>query len=72
MSLLHGKILTAAAIQLGNSFIISRVDYCNSILAAAPSNQLDRIQSVINVAVRLIYGCGRFERVSDLIHDRLH
>ena len=63
---------TAAAIQLVNSFIISPVDYCNSILAAAPSNQLDRVQSVLNVAARHIYGRGRFERVSDLIRDRLH
>ena len=62
---------TAAAIQLVNSFIIWRVDYCNSILAAAPSNQLNRVQSVLNVAARLIYGRGRFERVSDLIRDRL-
>ena len=63
---------TATAIQLVNSFIISQVDYCNSILAAAPSNQLDRVQSVLTVAARLIYGRGRFERVCDLIRDRLH
>ena len=63
---------TAAAIQLVNSFIISRIDYCNSIFAATPSNQLDHVQSVLNVAARLIYGRERFERVSDLIRDRLH
>ena len=45
---------TSTAIQLVNSFIISRVDYCNSILAGAPKYQLDRLQSILNVAVRLI------------------
>ena len=39
-------------IQLNNSFVKSRVDYCNSILTVLPSYHLDRIQSVINLAFR--------------------
>ena len=45
---------TSTAIQLVNSFVISRVDYCNSLLAGLPKYQLDRIQYVRNVAARLI------------------
>ena len=54
------------------SFIISLVDYCNSLLAGAPSCLTDRVQSVLNAAARLIYGRGRYEHVTDLIRDRLH
>ena len=43
------------AIQLVNSFIVSRVDYCDSTLSGIPSYQLDRIPSLLNVAARLIY-----------------
>ena len=49
--------------QLVNSFVISRVDYCNSVLMGLPSYQLDRIQFVFNVAALLIYGRGRFDHV---------
>ena len=40
---------TTTAIQVVNSFIISRVDYCNSILAGIQKYQLDRLQSNLNV-----------------------
>ena len=63
---------TFTAIQLVNSLVISRVDYCNSLLAGPPKYQLDRIQSVLNVAARLIYGRGRYEHVTPLLRDRLH
>ena len=36
-----------------NSFVISRVDYCNSLLAGIPRYQLDRLQAVVNTAARL-------------------
>jgi len=36
-----------------NSFVIFRVDYCNSLLAGVPRYQLDRLQSVMNTAARL-------------------
>jgi len=38
-------IQTSTAVVLVNSFIISRVDYCNSLLAGLPICQLKRIQS---------------------------
>ena len=63
---------TFTAIQLVNSFVISRVEYCNSLLAGLPKYQLDRIQSVLNVAARLIFGWGRYENVTPLLRDRLH
>ena len=46
---------TMTAIQLVNSFIILRVDYCNSILAGIPKYQLDWLQSILHVAVRVIF-----------------
>jgi len=42
-----------------NSFVISRVDYCNSLLAGVPRYQLDRLQSVMNTAARLIIGAKK-------------
>ena len=55
-----------------NSFIISRVDYCNSLLSGEPACLTDRVQSVLNAAARLIYGRARYDHVTDLIRDRLH
>src|SRR6218665_2671017 len=48
-------IPTSAAVILINSFIVSKVDYCNNVLAGLQACQLDRIQSVLNSASRLIF-----------------
>jgi len=37
-----------------NSFVISRIDCCNSLLAGIPRYELDRLQSVLNTAARLL------------------
>ena len=47
---IHHVLPTSTAIQLGNSFIISWVACCNSILADIQKYQLDRLQSILNVA----------------------
>ena len=39
---------------LVNVFVVTRLDYCNSLLAGVPSCQLDRLQSVFNAAARLV------------------
>ena len=46
-----------AAKAVVNSFVISRVDYCNSLLAGAPRYQLDRLQSVLNTAALITRRC---------------
>ena len=33
-----------------SSFIMSKVDYCNAVLAGLPQRDLDRVQSVVNAA----------------------
>jgi len=55
-----------------NSFVISRVDYCNSLLAGAPRYLLDRLQSVLNSAARLLVGAKKYDHISHVLRDRLH
>jgi len=61
-----------AARTLVNSFIISRIDYCNSLLAGIPKYLLDRLQSVLNASAKLLCGCQKYDNVTPLIRDRLH
>jgi len=63
---------TEAAKTVVNSFVVSRIDCCNSLLAGAPQYQLDQFQAVMNTAARLIYGVGKFDQIQHLISDRLH
>jgi len=63
---------TEAAKTVVNSFVVSRIDYCNSLLAGAPQYQLDRLQAVMNTAARLIHRVGKFDRIQHLISDHLH
>ena len=61
-----------AAKSLLNAFVVSRLDYYNSLYTGLPRAQLDRIQSVFNGAARLIFGASRFSHVTPLLRDRLH
>ena len=55
-----------AAKSLVNAFLVSRLDYCNSLYANLPQAQLERIQSVFNGAARLISGASRLSHVAPL------
>ena len=50
---------TSVAIQLVNSLVISRIDYCNSLLFGLPAYQLHRVQQVLNAAARMTFGRRR-------------
>ena len=51
------------------AFILSRLDYCNSLLAGCPKYILDKLQKVQNHAARLIYKSPRSAHVSPLFQD---
>jgi len=55
-----------------NSFVISRIDYCNSLLAKSPQCSLRRLQRVMNAAARLVCRAGRKAHIAQLLRDRLH
>ena len=51
------------------SLVISRLDYGSATLAGLPACQLDRLQSVLNAAARLIHRSRKFDHVTPLLYD---
>lgn len=54
-------------IKLVRALILTRVDYCNSLLLRLPDSLLNCLQSVLNVSARLIYGNMWNEHVTPLL-----
>ena len=54
------------------SFVTSRVNYCNSLLASAPVYQTNQLQRGLNVTARLLFRLPRFDLDRVKIKDRLH
>ena len=53
------NIMSSATMQrLICAFVVSRLDYCNSVLAGLPAVTLKPLQRVMNAAVRLVAGLG--------------
>jgi len=46
------------------ALVLSRLDYCNSVLFGLPANLIQRLQSVQNAAARLIFRIGRSEHIT--------
>ena len=46
----------ASAQRLASAFILSRVDYCNSVLAGLPTSALAPLQRVLSAAARFVAG----------------
>ena len=65
------SIPTWTAVQLANSFVVSRVDHCNSLMAGLPTSQLERVQSVLICAARLIYCRKKNDHVTLVLRDKL-
>ena len=51
------------------SLVISRLNYCISVLFGVPKFQLRRLQNVQHAAARLIYGTSRYSSISPLLRD---
>ena len=60
-----------AAKQLVTSCVLSRLDYCNSLLIGAPNSVIQLMQKVQNTAARLILRAPRYQNCTPLL-QQLH
>ena len=59
-------------IALVNALVISRLDYCNSVLVGAYDIHLRQLQGVLNAAARLIARRRKFDSISSASDDVFH
>ena len=63
---LLGPDITA---RLVSAFVLSRLDYCNSILAGLPQSTTNSLQGVQNAAARLIKSLGPHDHITPALHQ---
>jgi len=56
-----------ALLTLIRALVISKIDYCCSILAGISGHLLSRLQSVLNAAARLIFSARKSEHITPLL-----
>ena len=66
---IHRSVSRESLIRLVVSLVLTRLDYCNAVLAGLPAYQLDRLQSAINAAARIIYRASRYDHGSSLLKE---
>ena len=64
ISSIRRLLTTEATATLVSAFILSRLDYCNSLLSGCPRSLILRLQKVQNNAARLILGISKREHIS--------
>jgi len=62
----------SAAKTLVHAVIISRLDYCNSVLIGVADVHLKRLQLVLNAAARLVIRKRKFDHITATLRDDLH
>ena len=66
---IHRSVSRESLIGLVVFLVLTQLDYCNAVLAGLPAFQLDRLQSAINAAARMIYLASRYDHVSSLLKE---
>ena len=54
------------------SRVLSRLDYCNTLLSGLPSCSLRHIKSVLNMAAHVIYQWRKYDPITITMCDKLH
>jgi hypothetical protein len=54
---------------LSQGLVMSKVDYCNSLLVGAPKQELKRLQSIQNMCERFVTGLKKYDHVSPTLRS---
>ena len=77
---IRGRLDFESAKTITQALILSKVDYCNSLLLRTASNQLDKLQYIQNMACQVVLKLKKYDRVTEpistlhwlCIHERIH
>ena len=64
ISLIRSRLDNTTTKILVQALCLSKMDYCNSLLAGSTEYQLDKLQRTQNMACRVICNLGKFDQVS--------
>ena len=53
-----------AAKSLIHALVISKIDYCNSLLINTPAKTIDRLQDILKSAARVISGVSKYDHIT--------
>ena len=67
ISKIHSFLTVHAGNTLAAAFILSRLDYCNSLLAGLPDHKLAKLQRMQNSAARLVLRKPQRESATPLL-----
>ena len=66
----YRRLLTPpCAKTLIHAYITSRLDYCNGLLYGFPAQQLNRVQSILNTAARLVTMTRKFVHITPILRE---
>ena len=55
-----------------NSLVVSKIDYCNCLLAGTPANLTEKLQSVMNAAARIVCSLKKYDHITSHMRDSLY
>ena len=69
ISHLRPYLTTEATSRLVCSFVLSRLDYCNSLMSAIPESKLNKLQQIQNNAARLIMKVSKKDHITPTLKE---
>ena len=67
INLVRKFLTTDVTRKLMVSLVLSKLDYCNSLLSGLPQYQIQKLQRVQNWAARIIFRCKKSDHVTPLL-----
>ena len=72
LRVVQNSLSTDVCVMLVHAFVSSRLDYCNSLLAGVSDELVNRLQSVLRSAARLVLRKRKFDPISIDLRECLH